>query len=598
MATIDTKAGESAKPTPSLLLLLPLLILAGLLLIPSTHTLMKNQLTLLVDVRAYADHLRDYGVKTGPMPVLQKWEHSRPAELIAQQSQDYTIQIAGALLRGAVTPVNSGVSPQEHYAGFQLRYGNALTAISQRFPHQPGAYAHLLRFMAMGTVRVSREAEATKFQRFSGAARPMLDRQSGCTESWDAYDAAAAQGEQIDPDNAYFPLMRAVGLFDARRDREALAAVLRAGQKARFEDYSHEEPEAIQTLYIQAYGIDSALLRDFAYASVLLPHYAAIRAVARLVASKAAQEEQAGRLKEGLALRHALMQSGIRMRENGALICALVGIACYSIAMQAPGGVIPPPPPANADDQTKRALQLQRYQDYLHRHQESAEAAWVARENAINEEVRELISRFDQGDTLEKPFVELPGYWIADLLLLANTLGLLALCLLGAAGSPRNVKNGGKALPWAAGLLLFVCMLVAMPMQWAECFVQMRLLLESFSGAADGSGVTSRGVPISEIITRYPVLVHLGEVLISLTAPVLALLTTGVISLVRKEPYATALRRSLQRGALLSLTLLTIVYAGMLFATARIEKQANTVLESRARNAVAYLRSRQSGSRP
>ena len=54
----------------------------------------------------------------------------------------------------------------------------------------------------------------------------------------EAFDRDAAAGERLDPDNAFFPLMRSVGLFAEHRDDEALAAIQRAGAKPRFQEYA------------------------------------------------------------------------------------------------------------------------------------------------------------------------------------------------------------------------------------------------------------------------------------------------------------------------------------------------------------------------
>lgn len=74
-----------------------------------------------------------------------------------------------------------------------------------------------------------------------------------------AYDRDAKEGERLDPDNAYFPLMRAVGLFAARRDKEAIEAIERASRKPRWEDYTNEEAEAHLHLLAKAFGRQPAI---------------------------------------------------------------------------------------------------------------------------------------------------------------------------------------------------------------------------------------------------------------------------------------------------------------------------------------------------
>src|SRR5438876_457325 len=75
-----------------------------------------------------------------------------------------------------------------------------------------------------------------------------------------AYDREGAEGERLDRDNAYFPFMRAAGLLAGHRDAEALAAIRRAGAKARWDDYCYDVEEPLGRL-AQATGPRGALSR-------------------------------------------------------------------------------------------------------------------------------------------------------------------------------------------------------------------------------------------------------------------------------------------------------------------------------------------------
>ncbi len=585
---MTTQDKDMSKPARPLLILLPVLILAVLLLAPPLRPLLKTQCRLLFDSRAFADRLRDMGVKTGPIPTEKKWEQSASAKLVAEHPQDYTLQVAGALLTGTSRLARFGSMPQQRFAAFQYEYGDSLTALSLRFPNRPGLYAHYLRYMTSLSIRLSREATATKFQ--TGPHR-YPDLSSGCAESWAAYDNAAALGEKADPDNAYFPLMRAIGLFDAKRDTEGVAAVLRAGQKSRYEDYCLEEPEAEWTLYRRTYRVESALLRASYYSALVYPHVSQLRTVGRVAAVKAAQAEQEGRTQEGLALRHAMMQTAVRIREQGNPITALVGVAIFSANMHSSGGVLEAPLAQDATEAQRYTAPCEAYLAYLHGLGQPGEAAWVEREAATNKEVRDLIRNSYQHDGPYDPLVALPGLWIADMLLLASLLGILGMCGMGVLLGRPNLRGGEKLMPWAALGVLVCCMLVAFPMQWAESLTQMRMALSNLSASnASKSDPTDLGVRMSEVITNYPGVVHVGEVVLSLAAPVLVLMVAGVVGLCRKEPFSTALLRSLQRGALIFAAILAIGYALALFSTARVEAQANGVLDSTMKSEMASLR--------
>ncbi|MCW3050927.1 MAG: hypothetical protein JWN14_97 [Chthonomonadales bacterium] len=582
METQDTEKSPTRRPG---LIVLPFLILVGLLLAPPTRSLLKMQGKLLVDSTPFAARIRDFGMTSGPMPTVQKWERSRPAAIVTHYPADYNVQVAGALLSGANTATLPGRGPYERFGNFQNRFGVRMTTLSLQFPNRPGPYAHFLRFMTSNTIRLSREKEAAKYQ---PDASPMQDTQSGYKEAWEAFDNAAAQGEKLDPDNAYFPLMRAMALFDAKQDAEGLDAVLRAGQKSRYDDYTHEEAQATWALYQRAYGGESVLLRESGSAVVLYPHIATLRALARLVASKAAQAEEAGQRKEGLALRHAMMQTAVRMRDQGSLISAMAATSMFSFSMHSPGGAADPYP---ANDMQHAAEVREAYLAYLQRRGQTQEADWVYREDIVNTETREQMEAFGKDTTRDAALRALPNFWSADMLFLANTLGILGMCVAAALLGRPNLRSGEKVLPWVTLLVLVGWLMVVFQMQWAETLTQMRMILANISSTPES------GKGMQEFLTRYPGVLHVGEVLLSLAAPLLALIVPGVIGLQRKEPYSTALMRNLQRGALIAATLLAAAYALTLMMTAHLENQAHSMLDAETQNAVAYVR-QQVGSRP
>jgi hypothetical protein len=584
MATTEKEQSKGGRPA---LLILPVLILAGLLTAPPTRTLLQAQLRLLHATMPFLARLHEMGVKSESLPPVPAWKESRTAASVTRFPDDYAVQIGGALLAETYTKDGPAASSQDLYAIFQRRYGERLTAVSTRFPDRPGPYAHLLRFMTRSTVRVSREVEVETFQ--TGKTPPYpRDHQVGYADSWAAFDQAAAQGEKLDPDNAYFPMMRAVGLFDAKRDAEGIAAVLRAGQKARFEDYSMEEPEAEWSLYLHSYGSSSVMVRQSFFAAQLLPHFAALRSLARLTVYKAEKAEQEGRLREGLALRHAMMQCGVRMREHGTVLGALVGIAIVPIETNRPGGapLVKTSAELTRDQIVNRRRDL--YLAYLHKIGAEDEARWFAQVDATDRQVRTLLETAGSAHPIIDSARPLPAFWTLDMLLLANMLAMLLLC--SAAVVCARFPGGEKALPAVVVVLVVLFLLVALPMQWAEGLTQMRVVLDNLSLLSDDTGQKAEGFDISGLITRFPGVVHIGEVLLSLLIPALTLPTLGGVSLVRRETFTAALSRGLRRGGLIFTTLLTVAYAGALIATARAEARAGAVLDGMTHNAVAYLR--------
>ncbi|MCW3097851.1 MAG: hypothetical protein JWL77_3469 [Chthonomonadaceae bacterium] len=583
MATMDKEKSKGGRP---ILIVLPYLILVGLLAAPPTRTLLQTQLRMLHNIAPFLARIREMGVREGPSLPAPTWKESPTAASVACFPDDYSLQLGGVLLAGTYIDIGRPMSPQERFDSFQRRYGEHLAALATRFPDRPGPYAHMLRFMTGSAVRLSRDAEVEVFQTGQNP-NGLSDRPTGYADSWEAFDQAAAQGEKLDPDNAYFPMMRAMGFFDAKRDAEGIAAVLRAGQKSRFDDYSQEEVEAEWKLYLRSYGPSSMLVRQSISASVLLPHFAPLRATGRLTAYLAEKEEQQGRTQEGLALRHAMMQCGVLMRDQSSIIGALVGTAIVPIQTNLPGGKRYAPAAIGVTDEQKHDVSRDRYLGYLHKIGAEDEARWFAAVDARDRQVRTIIETAGKAHLLDGPAAPLPALWMLDMLLLTNMLAMLLLCT--AAVVCTRLPGGEKALPVVVVLLAVLCLLIALPMQWAEALTQIRLVLDNLSGSG---WQRPASFDISGLVTRFPGVIHVGEVILSLLIPALTLPAFGVVSLIRREAFTVALSRGLQRGALVVATLLTVVYAGALIATAQAETRVGAALDGIMPNGVVTLQHR------
>ena len=250
---------------------------------------------------------------------------------VRDHPDDYPVQLAG--------PPAAPASPypaETQYAG-QLRYARGLVP---RFPDSPSLRANLLRY-ATQTVRLSRPDSSGNL--LSGkpdpAPDPKRDGPPPTPALLAAFDADAAAGERLDPDNAYFPFMRAVGLFAANRDAEGLAAVTRAGTRTAWREYGEDEVVGRWRVLDGVYERREAVRSMGVAAALLFPHYQVLRGAARLVTVKAVQEEQAGHRERGLALRRSVARCGDLMRAKGtSLITNFVGISITMISRLRPGG--------------------------------------------------------------------------------------------------------------------------------------------------------------------------------------------------------------------------------------------------------------------
>jgi hypothetical protein len=317
-------------------------VLFALLLAPQTRWLVRPQLapSLISDAQSRRQFVRDH-------------------------PNDYPVQLGGP----TIDPV-SQTPADSSYAG-QLRAARSLVS---RFPDNPSLRANLLRY-ATQELHLNRPDSSGNL--LSGKPDPPPDpRRDGpppTPAQLAAFDADAAAGERLDPDNAYFPFMRSVGLFAAHRDAEGLAAVRRAGTKTAWREYYEDEVEGRWRIQAGIYGGREAVASSAVAAGLLFPHYQVLRAAARLATVKAVEEEQAGRAEDGLALRRSLARCGDLMRaESNSYIGTLVGIAISAVSRSRPGGASPitaePGAPTSLDSNDRLARRrLDAYCGYVTR---------------------------------------------------------------------------------------------------------------------------------------------------------------------------------------------------------------------------------------
>lgn len=379
---------------------LPLGVLLALLLAPQTRWLVRLQ--VLTALRLY------HPVPSGPCYMSSATDARRYAAVAARHPNGFAIQYAAA-----VSAVDSTDDTLRH-----------LRALAFRFPDRPALYANLLRYETIGNVRLARPDEdlllpPTARRRATPPERPST------AQVLAAYDREAAAGERLDPSNAYFPLMRAVGLFAAFRDADGLAAVQRASEKPDWREYCADDVEARWRLHEEAFGDPGALGRVEISASLLLPQFARLRALARLILVKAIQEEQAGRPEEGLKLRESLRRCGDLMRVHSTFVIgALVADAICQLATTHTDGMTPPPhAPAQTPEQDRQRL-LDQYSAYVTRLGHPEAAARARAEETAGRQVSALMS-FDDPMRFLSPLTRLAQWWQAGVAVLSNVLWLL-----------------------------------------------------------------------------------------------------------------------------------------------------------------------------
>ena len=550
------------KPREMLLVVLAVLVLGGLCAWPATRWIVRLQLV---------------------QPLLPSFLNNREAQArsVAEENpRDYSVQLARAL----TLPTPNNV-PYQSEARVQR-----LHELAARFPNEPSLYAHTLRYATQGQVIVHRSEQDELSAAPPAASRAMP--KLATAENLAAFDNDAANGERLDPDNAYFPLLRAAGLFEAHRDAEAVAAIHRAGQKTRYEDYSNSEFAALDNFSKLAHGENGSMARIASAASLLFPQYAQIRAVARMGTVSAVHAELGGKAEEGFAIRHDLMRAGALMRVQGhTIICNLVGIAVTVIPTARPGGA----PAVKAPDNQTQAQREQRARDnqekyfaYLRGIGHAEDVKWAQAEFEAGRQAKQVANKVGEvGPFSTSALCWTCFWWAADLLTMTNAIGLL---ILGAAAAlAAAVRPKTRLMLWRGVLTLATLALFGLWLfnvernitDWVTTPLQMTQAVSDMQGGESNyGGLEAKGRVVA--------------LCLALALPIgMSILILG-ISISSKVPFTTGLGRGLRGLALPVACVLCLLYGALLMGTVRHEKQMNAAVEGITTNEGAYTAS-QSG---
>lgn len=382
-------------------------MLLALLIAPPTSWLVRRQIGVLVP--------RPGGIPVGAsFGSTVAWNCQVLAqgarEYAAAHPSDYQVQLGTIML--------SRQGSAERAAGIR--------DLESRFPDNPSPYANALR-IASQSVGISRAEEDLLAPNPPDRTRTPLPPPPDPAQLA-AFIHDAERGEAVDPDNAYFALMHATGLFAAGRDDEALAALHRAATKTTWREYYQDEVYGEWRVLDEGFGDRSALTQTSMAAAVLFPHLARMRATARVAVVKAMQAEVAGKPGEGIGIRHDLMRCGSLMRAySPCAIGALVGQAITAVAMARPGGApVPVARDKGVSDEVRRKAHVDTYCDYLDRTGHPEEVGWVRAEFQASETTRQAIrSNLAVSDPM-RDVVRLSLLWAAGLVSLLTAVWVLA----------------------------------------------------------------------------------------------------------------------------------------------------------------------------
>ncbi len=448
--------------------------LAGVSVLPSTGWLVRQQGQALF---------------SGPALPARKIDDS--AQISARQQaaarahpDDFPVQLALALRQGAGASVSTAPSASGAALGgtpgtpssdtwVPSAKLQALHGLEGKYANQPSLYAAMLRDLALGAVKLDHRKEQLDLEPPRKDAEPHTTAPIVHAKALEEWERAAVQGEKIDPVNAFFPFLRAVGLFAQNRDNEAIAEIEKAATLPRFEDYVQDEATGGWQLAEagQAGQHLSSVSRTAISAAILLPHYSLMRGASRLATVEAVRQEQAGNKEAGFAIRQALVRCGARMRvDSHFLIGSFVGEAIVATAQARPGGA-PPLAKGGGNNGENRGdkyalLVRKNYEAYLNQIGHPEEVAWVEHEADARQEVKVITSKgLDKGPSSIINLISLMGLWFLGMALLGNAFWML---LLGAVATrlskTRRIRSGErlhKGIGWGMGLAALPVALIA-----------------------------------------------------------------------------------------------------------------------------------------
>ena len=199
----------------------------------------------------------------------------------------------------------------------QNEYYAHYDALERRFPNNNAVRAQHLRDIASGWFDI-KEGPSSKFDRDRQNSSDKRPRSLSETLLKSAIQSAR-EGARREPDNAFFPWMEAALEFSLRNDNAAIAALQKAGECTRFQDYvSDTLLERLRLLrQLRPTGWEDDY---YEMSGVLLPHYSQIGIAARATMGRARLARARGDEARALEIAGILQRAGAVLAQSEGLI--------------------------------------------------------------------------------------------------------------------------------------------------------------------------------------------------------------------------------------------------------------------------------------
>ncbi|HEY3414380.1 MAG TPA: hypothetical protein VGM51_15185 [Armatimonadota bacterium] len=408
-----------------------------------------------------------------------------------------------------------------------------LRPLLKRYPRSPVLYAALLQYgsQCLGDVGNEYKAASPKYQPMRDAIDPRpahpLPR-----VTFAEYDGWAAAGERLEPDNAWFTAMRAVGYSQQHRSGAALAAMERAAKKEDWEDYDSVLTVAVTNLPIEAYGRTDPLV----FPRMMTLMSGTLRsALYETTRDESRAAEKAGHIEEGLRIRRSAWHLARLWRLNSrTAIGAMSSDPVTSAALRGLGG--PEKRDPNLTNVQQRAAHRKAVLSWLDRTGHRSDADFLRRDMAQRDEMYAIIKAgLHKADSV-RIMVWAAATWgaAATLFNAALWLALLAMAVSWVAGTTGR-RGLRRLTAWAVAIALLAWQARAMQGFFADAPVA----LSPFAIGCLAAAAFAFSVPLvlysvfalTALLRRKPFRKSVGDWLrasIIPTACVLAMLFVGV----------------------------------------------------------------------
>lgn len=247
------------------------------------------------------------------MKVLDSRQQQREVQRLdlsaSRLPADYLIQVGRATAladvwqHNAHSPQIQAPTPDPNDDRTLFRLGK----LAHDFPLNPGAYAHLARYMMGQRVKIQR----VEIQSDIGTRSTTIRAQDFRMIEW-----ALKLGELCDKGNALWQTLLAVACFAYGKDAQALQALERASRMDHWDAFIYEEVLGQWRLYSETYGDNGAAQQLTPLSLIAFPHLQEIRSMGRMAFWHAQRALQKGDTERAIRIRRWVARLGSTMRES------------------------------------------------------------------------------------------------------------------------------------------------------------------------------------------------------------------------------------------------------------------------------------------